>query len=66
LWHRIGVYRIVNCIDAGIPQADITGVNQNKTIIESLKNGAVIFEEKGLNELFQSAVKNNCGVIPQF
>ena len=42
------------------------GVNQNKTIVESLKNGAVIFEEKGLNELFQSAVKNNCGVIPQF
>jgi UDP-N-acetyl-D-mannosaminuronic acid dehydrogenase len=36
--------------------ADVTGVDKNKTIVESLRNGVVTFEEKGLDALFQEAL----------
>lgn len=34
---------------------DVTGVDQNKAIVESLQNGVVTFEEKGLFDLYREA-----------
>ena len=38
---------------------EVIGTDYNKSIVEKLNNGEVTFEEKGLKELFDNALKNN-------
>lgn len=38
---------------------EVIGTDYNKKIVETLNKGEVTFEEKGLKELFNDAVKNN-------
>ena len=38
---------------------EVVGTDYNKELVKTLKNGETTFEEKGLNELFNSALKSN-------
>lgn len=40
-------------------EVEVVGTDYNKKLVETLNRGELTFEEKGMSELFDSAIKNN-------